>query len=164
VSRKTRSLFPPVPEALPVPIIDNHTHVGTDRAGQTQARDEDGTPRYPLLIDGQLAAMKQSGISRAITVGCEIPDLEDVIDLARSHPEFSAAIAIHPNETALHAGVREVAPDGLDPAVADHHTAFDLDDAIARVAELASAPEVVAIGETGLDYFRTQENGRAAQQ
>lgn len=163
MSKKGRSLFPPIPEALPVPIIDNHTHVGTDGPGQEQKRAEDGTPRFPLLIEGQLAAMKESGVSHAITVGCEIPDLQDVIDLARAHSEFSAAIAIHPNETAMHAGIREVGPDGLEPRAEEHHTKYSLDDAINRVAELASAPEIVAIGETGLDYFRTGEKGKAAQ-
>lgn len=160
----SRSVFPPVPEPLPVSIIDNHTHVGTDRPGQVQKRNDAGEPRFPLLIDGQLEAMAQSGVSRAITVGCEVPDLQDVIDLARAHPEFSAAIAIHPNETAMHAGVREVAPDGLEPKTSEHHRTHSLDDSISLVEELAESPEIVAIGETGLDYYRTGDEGRAAQQ
>ena len=162
MSKKGRSLFPPIPEPLPIPIIDNHTHVGQDREGQVQGVDEDGNLRYPLLVEGQIAAMIKAGVSHAITVGCEIPDLVDVIELARAHSEFSAAIAIHPNEAAMHAGVCEIAPDGLEPNVADHHREYDLADAINRVAELAR--DVVAIGETGLDYFRTGEEGKGAQQ
>lgn len=163
MSRKDRSLFPPIPEPLPLPVIDNHTHVGTDRPAQVQNRSEDGEPRYPLLIEGQLEGMKQSGISHAITVGCEVPDLQDVIDLADQHPEFSAAIAIHPNEAAMHAGVREIGPDGLEHVAKDYHENYDLDAAINLVEELATAHGIVAIGETGLDYFRTGEEGRAAQ-
>lgn len=162
--KKGRSALPPIPEPLPIPVIDNHTHVGTDRPGQVQNLDDDGNPRHPLLIEGQLRAMRQAGVSRAITVGCEVPDLRDVIDLARAHPEFSAAIAIHPNEAPMHAGVVEIAPDGLEPQVEDHHRQYDLDEAIGLVADLACEPEIVAIGETGLDYFRTGDAGRSAQQ
>lgn len=164
MSKKDRSVFPPVPRALPVPVIDNHTHVGTDRPGQEQKVTEGGENKYPLLIDGQVAGMRQAGIVHAITVGCEVPDLQDVIDLAGEREEFSAAIAIHPNEAAMHAGVREIAPDGLDPNEREHHRLYDLDGAINLVAELASRNPVVAIGETGLDYFRTGDEGKDAQQ
>lgn len=161
--KKDRSLFPPVPGRLEVPIVDNHTHVGTDRPGQTQNRSDTGEPRYPLLIDGQLETMAEAGISHAITVGCSIPDLDDVIELARTHPSFfSAAIAIHPNDAAVHAGILESGPDGLTPTAEDHHR-LSLDEAIGEVADRAGAPEVVAIGETGLDYFRTSESGIQAQ-
>lgn len=163
-AKKGRSTLPPIPEPLPVPVIDNHTHVGTDKPGQVQKVDDEGNPRHPLLIEGQVAAMARAGVSRAITVGCEIPDLQDVIDLARAHPEFSAAIAIHPNEAPMHAGVREMGPDGLEPRVEEHHRAFGLDEAIGMVADLAREPEIVAIGETGLDYFRTGAEGKRSQQ
>lgn len=160
--KKDRSLFPPLPEPLPVPVIDNHTHVGPDRAGQVQAMEGEQW-KYPLLIDGQLAAMEAVGVSAAITVGCEVPDLDEVIALANAHERFYAAIAIHPNEAALHAGVLEVGPDGLEPHTSAHHR-LSLEDAVAEVAARASEERVVAIGETGLDYFRTAEEGRAAQQ
>lgn len=160
--KKDRSLFPPLPEALPAPVIDNHTHVGADRPGQVQ-RIEDERWRYPLLLAGQREAMDAVGICAAITVGCEIPDLDQVIEQAAGDHRFYAAIAIHPNEAALHAGVREIGPDGLEPHTSPHHE-LSLADAVAEVAERAGRPEVVAIGETGLDYFRTADEGRAAQQ
>lgn len=56
-----------------------------------------------------------------------------------------AAVAIHPNEA---------------PA---YEAAGTLDDAIAEIDELAARPRVRAVGETGLDYFRTDESGRGAQ-
>ncbi|WP_054951836.1 TatD family hydrolase [Flaviflexus massiliensis] len=164
MSKKDRSVFPPLPDPLPVSVIDNHTHVGTDREGQEQKVNDQGKKKYPLLIEGQREAMAHSGIKHAITVGCEVPDLKDVIELASTVKEFSAAIAIHPNEAALHAGVREIAPDGLEPNVLDHHRDYDLDAAVALVAELATSEHVVAIGETGLDYFRTGDEGKGAQQ
>lgn len=161
--KKDRSLFPSIPEPLPVPVIDNHTHVGTNRPGQVQNTSETGQPRFPLLIPSQIEFMSRSGIKHAITVGCEIPDLQDVIDLARQQPEFfSAALAIHPNEAPLHAGVTEVGPDGLQPQLKDHHS-LSIDEAMAEVARLATDEAVVAIGETGLDYFRTSEAGVESQ-
>ncbi|MDO5723730.1 MAG: TatD family hydrolase [Flaviflexus sp.] len=160
--KKDRSLFPPLPESLPASVIDNHTHVGPDRPGQEQ-NVVDGQWKYPLLIDGQVAAMKQVGVSAAITVGCEIPDLDEAISLAQSDESFYAAIAIHPNEAPLHAGILEVGPDGLEPRTSPHHS-LSLDEAVAEVAKRATADRVVAIGETGLDYFRTAEEGRLAQQ
>src|SRR5699024_7288218 len=57
-------------------------------------------------------------------------------------------------ESALHARVRDVAPDGLDPAVRDHHELTPAQ-AFERVVELAGDDRVVAVGETGLDFFRT---------
>jgi TatD DNase family protein len=73
------------------------------------------------------------------------------------------AVAIHPNEAVLHAGVREIGPDGLDPDPRPHH-AVSLDDAVARVAQVArDNPRVRAIGETGMDLFRTGPLGETAQ-
>jgi len=73
------------------------------------------------------------------------------------------AVAIHPNEAVLHAGVREVAPDGLEPDPQPRHDA-DLDAALSRVADVARANDRVrAVGETGLDHFRAGPRGRAVQ-
>jgi TatD DNase family protein len=64
---------------------------------------------------------------------------------AASHPRVLAAVAIHPNEA---------------PAYAE---AGRLAEAIAVIDELAAQPRVRAIGETGLDFFRTGEEGLPAQ-
>jgi TatD DNase family protein len=64
---------------------------------------------------------------------------------AASHPRVLAAVAIHPNEA---------------PAYAEQGM---LGEAIAVIDELAAQPRVRAIGETGLDFFRTDETGRPAQ-
>jgi TatD DNase family protein len=56
-----------------------------------------------------------------------------------------AAVALHPNEA---------------PLLAESGT---LDDALETIASLAGRPRVRAVGETGLDFFRTDEPGRAAQ-
>ena len=66
-------------------------------------------------------------------------------DVAAREPRLLAAVALHPNE----------APE-LEASGA-------LDDALAVIDELAARPRVRAIGETGLDFYRTGEDGRGAQ-
>ncbi|MCB7137001.1 TatD family hydrolase [Cellulosimicrobium marinum] len=73
------------------------------------------------------------------------------------------AVAIHPNEAVLHGGVREVGPDGLEPDPRPHH-ATSLDDAVAEIARIARQNDRVrAVGETGMDLFRTGPEGERVQ-
>ncbi|MDD9207633.1 TatD family hydrolase [Georgenia sp. 10Sc9-8] len=135
--------------------------------------DDDGAPAVdddvalppgeaPLTMAEQMTRARRAGVVRMLTVGCDLASLEGSLALARTHPEVAVALGIHPNEAPLHAGVREVAPDGLDPDVRPHHD-VPLDDALAAVADLARHERVVAVGESGLDFFRTGEEGRAFQ-
>ena len=110
--------------------------------------------------------------------GAESQDLGDAATLRAQHDSSTTlrtqhdrstrnplvgAIAIHPNEAVMHAGAHDVGPDGQEYVPAPHH-ATPLDDAIAEIAVLARAnPRVRAIGETGLDYFRTGPRGAAVQ-
>lgn len=149
---------PPAPEPLPVAVVDNHTHLpvgADDDPGVREGSD-------PLTVAEHIARAAAVGVDRMVQVGCDLDTLEGSVALAQEHPEIVAALAIHPNEAPLHAGVREVAPDGLDPAVAPRHET-SLDDAVARVAELARHERVRAIGETGLDFFRGGERARVVQ-
>jgi TatD DNase family protein len=72
-----------------------------------------------------------AGVTALLVVGYDLRSSRAAVDLARAHPHVCAAVGIHPNSAA---------------------EAADAD--FAEVAELAQAPEVVAIGETGLDYYR----------
>ncbi|MFD1506979.1 TatD family deoxyribonuclease [Georgenia yuyongxinii] len=157
--------WPEAPAPLPAPVVDNHAHLpllGPD--GAPLDDDDVALPpgEAPLTTAEQLARAAAVGVTRLITVGCDVPSLAGSVALAHAHRAVAAALAIHPNEAPLHAGVREIAPDGLDPAVRAHHR-ISLDDAVAHVAELARDPRVVAVGESGLDFFRTGEQGRAHQ-
>ena len=78
--------------------------------------------------------------------------------------EEYAAVAIHPNEAVKHGHRAAAGPDGLEIEYFPWHD-ISIDDAMARVYEIAknNPDEVVAIGETGLDYFRTGEEARQAQ-
>lgn len=166
MGRKNRPRgWPEPPEPLPGPVVDNHTHLPVlDDDGAPAADDDVALPpgEAPLTTAEQVRRAGAAGVTRILTVGCELPALEGTLALARTHPEIAAGLAIHPNEATLHAGVREVGPDGLAPQPRPHH-ASSLEDAVARVADLADDPRVVVVGETGLDYFRTGDRGRAVQ-
>ena len=87
------------------------------------------------------------------------------IQMALDHPgNVHAALAIHPNESVLHGHRGVPGPDGLPLKYKPYHdTSFE--DALAEVHRLATTyPEqVVAIGETGMDLFRTGEGAKELQ-
>jgi TatD DNase family protein len=156
VGRKRERGFPPDPEPLPVPVADNHTHL--DAIGGVLPED---VP-VPTVAE-HLARAAAAGVDRVVQVGCDLPAIAWTDALLRDNAAVLGAVAIHPNEAVLHAGVREVGPDGLEPDPSAHHD-VPLDDAIARVAAVAAAnPRVRAIGETGMDLFRTGPQGEKAQ-
>lgn len=87
------------------------------------------------------------------------------VQMALDHPgNVHAALAIHPNESVLHGHRGVPGPDGLPLKYKPYHdTSFE--DALAEVHRLATTyPEqVVAIGETGMDLFRTGEGAKELQ-
>ena len=143
-------------------------HAPAADAGRDE-RDGTGPPDPPTepvkgSIPWHLARMEQAGVRHAVTCGCEVPTLAPTVALAEAHPRLSAAIAIHPNDAPLHCGVTQTGPDGLAHGLDPWHRDYSLADAVALVEELARSEAVVAIGESGLDYFRTADAGKAAQE
>lgn len=126
---------PPLP--LAGTVIDSHTHL--DVHDRNLHGSEVPDPR------DLLNRARSVGVDRVVQVGCDIESSEWAIDAAHRYPEVIATVALHPNEAPRRAA------------------AGDLDSALARIAELATDPAVRGIGETGLDYFRTDESGREAQ-
>ena len=98
-----------------------------------------------LSLDEQLSRAAAVGVAGVVQAGGDLESSRWSAWAAASHPRVLAAVAVHPNEA---------------PAYAD---AGRLDEALAVIDELAEQPRVRAIGETGLDFFRTCEDGRAAQ-
>jgi TatD DNase family protein len=90
-----------------------------------------------------IEAAREVGIDRLVQVGVDLDSSRWAADLAAGRPAVLAAVALHPNEA---------------PRLAD------LDSALREIEELARQPRVRGIGETGLDYFRTGEDGRSAQE
>lgn len=161
----------PAPDALPADahVIDNHTHVASvvpfARAMSHEAQAK-GQPEVPVYdVDELLQQAAAVGVTGIIDCGCELPNLQRAIDMAVAHPgQVHAAIAIHPNEAVRH-GHRAVAgPDGLPVTYKPYHS-VPFDEAMAEVERLARAypNEVVAIGETGMDLFRTGEGALELQ-
>ena len=84
------------------------------------------------------------GVTRIVQVGTDVESSRWAVAAAREFPSVVAAVALHPNDA---------------PRLGD-----DYDAAFAEIAELAADPHVRAVGETGLDHFRTGTDGRAAQE
>lgn len=125
--------YPPAPEPLAWPIIDNHTHL------------EIADSALPLSPDEHLERAVAVGVTRIVQVGTDLATSQWSAELAARDPRVLAAVALHPNEAP------ELAERGL------------LDEHLDGIAALATQPRVRAIGETGLDFFRTEPPGRAAQ-
>ena len=118
--------YPDLPAPLEVGTYDNHTHL------------EIADGENPMSVAEHLERMRQVNMLGAVQVGVTLESSIWSAEVAKSEPMLLAAVALHPNEAPL------------------YQTRKELDDAIAGIAELAKLPRVRAIGETGLDFFRTQ--------
>ncbi len=125
--------YPPAPEPLRVAVYDNHTHL------------EIADGALPLDVHEHLERAASVGIAGAVQVGTDVATSVWSAEVAALEPRLLAAVALHPNE----------AP--------ELEASGSLDDALAVIDELAARPRVRAVGETGLDFFRTGEDGRGAQ-
>lgn len=154
MARRSRD-FPPPAEPLPAPVVDNHTHLEAI-AGVLPDGVTDPGP------SGHLARAADVGVRAIVQIGCDLDSAPLSVALAEQHAQILAGVAIHPNEAVLHAGVQEIAPDGLEPDPAPRHE-VPLADAIEQIAALARTERVRTVGESGLDYFRAGTQGRAVQ-
>lgn len=125
--------YPAAPEPLTVPVYDNHAHLEIT----------DGVE--PLTLQEQLDRAEAVGIAGVVQASGDIESSRWAVDAAASDPRVLAAVAIHPNDAPVYA------------------EAGRLDHAIGVIDELAAHPRTRAIGETGLDFFRTEEERRGPQ-
>lgn len=164
MGKKKPRLWPEPAPALAAPAVDNHTHLPLKEGDYVQ--DSAGTR---LGIEQQMALARAAGVTQVVASLCEYPEVAALAATPKRwhSPDLALlrwAVAIHPNEAANHAGVFETAPDGVSQRQKDHHR-ISLEQALALVEKTAREnPDlVVAIGETGLDYFRTSPAGQEAQ-
>jgi TatD DNase family protein len=95
-------------------------------------------------VAGAIAAAAAVGVPRIVQIGCDLPGARWAVEAATTYDALVAGVALHPNEA---------------PRLGDA-----LEDALAEIEALAGSHERVrAVGETGLDHYRTGEEGRAAQ-
>lgn len=125
--------FPPAPEPLPVPVMDNHTHLDFP----------DG--KAPVGIKAALDAAAAVGVQGAVQVGCDLESSRFTVQAVDQDSRLLGAVALHPNDAPRYAEKGE------------------LEEALAEIESLAAHPRVRAIGETGLDFFRTHGDGLAHQ-
>ena len=123
----------PLPQPLTSVCIDNHAHL------ELITESEPDSP----LIKAVLDEAQSVGIDRVIQVGYSAEQSAWGVRCADAFPgRVLAAVALHPNEAPVTA---------------------DLEGDLATIAELARHPRVRAIGETGLDFFRTAPEGQEKQ-
>lgn len=89
-------------------------------------------PELSARLDEILANMRENCVGRALCVAVTLEDFPRVLALAEAYPELYASVGVHPDQV----DIRE--PD------------------VETLVRLAAHSKVIAIGETGLDYFRTE--------
>ena len=129
------SARPPAPEPLPHPVVDNHCHLEMTLDGGEE-----------LGPTEAIAAAAEVGVPRIVQIGCELESARWSVRVAEEVAGIVAGVALHPNEA---------------PRLA---AAGAFEDTWVEIERLAEHPQVRAVGETGLDHFRTPEEGRAAQE
>lgn len=129
----------PAPAPLARPCIDVHAHMELVTQSAPNSPDSPDSPEIRELLDAALLA----GVDRVVQVGYSAEQSRWGVRCAEAFPgRVLAAVALHPNEA---------------PVVAD------LEGDLAIIEELAHHPRVRAIGETGLDFFRTEPELRDRQ-
>ncbi|MER6389641.1 TatD family hydrolase [Streptomyces sp. NPDC059382] len=146
MSRTANDAPPPPPEPLRVAVADSHTHLDM----------QSGT------VEEGLAKAASVGVTTVVQVGCDVKGSRWAAETAAAYENVHAAVALHPNEAPriVHGdpdgwsrqGARAGGGDGA------------LDEALAEIEALAALDHVKAVGETGLDFFRTGPEGMAAQE
>ncbi|MEV2236957.1 TatD family hydrolase [Micromonospora sp. NPDC049891] len=131
--------FPPAPEPLPRPVLDSHTHLDITVSEAGVPGGGDATDPVAAAID--VAA--KVGVDRLVQVGVDVASSRWGAEVAGSYPAVVATVALHPNEA---------------PRLAD------LDEALREIEALAGQDRVRGVGETGMDRYRTGDEGRAAQE
>lgn len=97
-------------------------------------------PDFQSRLPDVLASMRDAGVSHALCVAVTLENLHRVLALADTHDHLFASVGVHPDEE-----------HGADPDA----------DTLVRLASASS--RIVAIGETGLDYFRRPERATVQQ-
>jgi TatD DNase family protein len=128
---------PPAPDPLPSPVTDTHCHMDIAR----------GPDRSWTGPEEALADAAAVNVTRVVQIGCDLPGAKWAVTAAHRFPAVVAGVAVHPNEA---------------PRLAARGR---LDDTLTEIDRLAGSNDRVrAVGETGLDFFRTRADGHAVQE
>ena len=113
----------PAVQPLDVPVFDAHTHL--DAMAHKAGLEPDAA-----FVGAAMSQARAAGVVAAITVGDTVASSRWCVAAAEGHPDVYAAVAVHPTEV-----------EGL------------TDEDYAELETLARHPRVVAVGESGLDYY-----------
>nr|WP_241729008.1 TatD family hydrolase [Nocardioides zeae] len=121
---------------MPHPVVDNHCHLDI----------ADGPDGAWVEVDAALEASAAVNVPRIVQIGCDLEGARWAVAAAERYDALVAGVALHPNEA---------------PRLAE---AGRLEEALDEIERLAGAhADVRAVGETGLDFFRTGPEGVDAQ-
>ncbi len=182
--RRRNLTFPALPEPLPHPVVDNHTHLDM----------QDGLVRVSVV--DAMATARDASVCGVVQAGCDVESSRFAVAAAQTVPRVLAAVALHPNEAPTLAGsgvsgdLDAPAPAGDGSAKGSGAGRFEsdgpggvsaagrftgardagstggrsLDEALAVIDELAGQRRVRCVGETGMDRVHTPESGLAVQE
>jgi TatD DNase family protein len=133
--------YPEPPAPLAGPVIDTHTHLNLhDRYLHGESVPDP---------DELLGLAADVGVTKVVQIGCDVEYARQSIEMARTRPDVIVGVSVHPNDAAR---------------IHEAEGAAALEAALAEIAILAREDVVRAVGETGLDYFRTSAELHAVQQ
>jgi len=131
-------------------VLDSHTHLditvseaGVPGGGAPDPRAASDPLAAADPVAAVVAVAADVGVDRLVQVGVDVASSRWGAELADRQPAVLATVALHPNEA---------------PRLAD------LDEALREIEALAARDRVRGVGETGMDFFRTGDEGRAAQE
>ncbi|HLF66180.1 MAG TPA: TatD family hydrolase, partial [Gammaproteobacteria bacterium] len=87
---------------------------------------------YPERLDEILQAARENGVTHMLCVCVTLDKFPEILKVAQQYPEVRASVGLHPTEIVA-----------VEPTVE-------------QLLEYAQHPEIIAIGETGLDYYRSE--------
>lgn len=158
MASRAAGTYPEVPQPLSTPGVDTHCHldIGVGARGpikdgepapEVEPEEDETFPPLSFFHDTAMAA----NITRIVQIGCEMASARwtaEVVaaEAAAGRDWMLGGVAIHPNEAP------RLAAAGL------------LEESLTEIEQLARAERIRVVGETGLDYFRTEGDGVADQQ
>ena len=134
-------MLPPLPERLPLPVVDDHTHLDTVRG------EGPGVSPTEEQVRELIEQAAQVNVTRLVQIGCDLDAARWTVDAVARHAQLIGGVALHPTEATKHAAKG------------------DLDDAFAEIERLAQHDRIRVVGETGLDFYWVDDaEGHAAQE